>query len=405
MAIAVKPAGHRTGGSDVPSFVPWRRVLWVIFAVSLVLGMVGVAMRFVGGHLPAGYGSYVPWGLWIALYFHGVGIAAGAFAAAAVGYLLRLRGFDTRRSLRLATIIVAATVGPALLAVGLDLGRIERAWRVVVLPSFTSMMAFNTWTYIALLVLCAAVWWLSYRPDRGWLKPLLVLGVLLIIMVPSQSGAFFGVVDAKPYWHSALLPILLFVSAMTAGAALLLFVRATVADGEPPAARDDALAALRLLRTIVLVGILVYFVLEFAELSIALWNPQAEAPELALVLTGPYWWVFWIVHVGLGGLLPIALLVTRQPRAWVIAGAAVAVAFVSSRLNVLIPGQAVAELEGLQDAFVHPRLDYVYHATPMEYLVALFCVALGMAVVYLGLRLSDAVAARVEHKESRDVSG
>jgi protein NrfD len=397
-------APERPSTSDEPtvrSYAPWGRALWGVFAVSLVLGGVGVWLRLVEGHLPAGYGSYVPWGLWIAVYFHGVGIAAGALAVAAVGYLLGWSGFASRRSLRIATVVVAGSVAPALLAVGLDLGRMERAWRIIVSPSFTSMMAFNTWTYLALLAVCAGIWWMSYRTDRGWLKPLLVLAVLLIVMVPSQSGAFFGVVDAKPYWHSALLPILLFVSAMVAGSAVLLLVRALVADADGPEGRREAYPALEILRTIVLVGLGVYFVLEFAEFSIALWNPQAGSPELGLVLTGPYWWVFWIVHVLLGGIVPFALLATRRPRAWVVAGGLVGVTFVSSRLNVLIPGQAVAELEGLQEAFVHPRLDYLYQATAMEYLVTLFAVAVGLAIVYLGLRLSRALEDRISDQGER----
>jgi protein NrfD len=391
-------APEQLAGVDDPGpLAPWRRALWAVFAVSLVLGAVGVAMRVLEGHLPAGYGSYVPWGLWIAIYFHGVGIAAGAFAIAALGYLFRIDGFHSRRSLRITTVLVAATVGPALLGVGLDLGRMSRAWRIVLTPSFTSMMAFNTWTYIGLLVVCAAVWYLSYRPDRGWLKPLLVLGPLIAIMVPSQSGAFFGVVDAKPYWHSGLLPILLLVSAITAGAASLLVVRAVLADSDPPGSpeRRDALAALTGLRRIILVALLVYFLLEFAEFSIALWNPHSGSPELSLVLTGPYWWVFWLVHIVAGGIVPLALIASHRPKGWVIGSGLIAVTFISTRLNILVPGQAVTELEGLQDAFSHPRLDYLYHATPMEYLVSLFLVALGLAVLYVGARLSTALESRL----------
>jgi protein NrfD len=382
------------------SLVPWRRALWGVFAVTLVLGLVGLGMRTVDGHLPAGYGSYVPWGLWIAIYFHGVGIAAGAFAVSALGFLFRREGLDTPRSLRVACVLVAAMVAPALLAVGLDLGRMERAWRVFLAPSFTSMMAFNTFTYLAMLAVCALVWFLSYRSDREWLRPLLVLGILIAIMVPSQSGAFIGVVDAKPYWHSALLPILMFVSAMTAGTATLLVVRAVIGDVEGPDARAQALSVLRLLRVVLLAGLGVYFMLEFAEVSIELWDAQVTSPELSLVLTGPYWWVFWLVHVALGGIVPAVLLLTRRPRAWVVAGALIAVAFVSSRLNVLIPGQAIAELDGLQQAFVHPRLDYLYQATLMEYLVASFLVAMAMGIMYVGWRLSRALEPRLSGKGS-----
>jgi protein NrfD len=396
-----RPIDQRSPATSPRSLVPWRKALWVVFLASLALGSVGMAMRLLGGHLPAGYGSYVPWGLWVAIYTHGVGIAAGAFAVSTVGFLLRVEGFRTPRSLRLACVLVVAAFGPSLLIVGLDLGRMERAWRVLVTPSFTSMMAFNTWTYLALLAVCGAVWYLSYRPDRGWLRPLLVVGALLSIMIPIPSGVFFAVAQTNPYWHTALLPVLVFVSAMTAGAATLLLVRAIVADVEGPDLRRDALAALRLLRILVLVGIALYFVMELAEFWVAFWD--AGSPELSLVLTGPYWWVFWIVHVGLGGILPLGLLASRRPRAWVVAGALVAFAFVSSRLNVLIPGQAVSELEGLQEAFVHPRLDHLYQATPMEYLVGLFILALGMAIMYVGLRLSAALEPLLTHEESADV--
>jgi protein NrfD len=404
MTIAPPPPRTRTTEQPPAAFVPWRKALWAVFAVSLVLGVVGVVMRVVDGHLPAGYGSYVPWGLWIAIYFHGVGVAGGVFTLSALGYLLRRPGFDAPRHLRVATVLVVATMAPALLAVGLDLGQMLRAWRIVVTPAFSSMMAFNAWSYLALLAVCAGVWVLSYRPDRGWLKPLLVLGLLLSVMIPSQSGAFLGVSGAKPYWHSALLPILMLVSAMTAGAATLLVVRAVIGDGEPPGHRDTTVRALRLLRTVVLAGIGVYFVLEFAEFSIAYWSPASGTPELSLVVDGPYWWVFWIVHVLLGGVVAVALLATRHPRMWVLASALVAVAFVGSRLNVLIPGQAVAELDGLQEAFVHPRLDYLYQATVMEYLVALFLLALGMAILYVGLRVSSSVERRLIAKEPRDVT-
>lgn len=386
---------------------PWRSAILPIFVVSLLAGLVGMWMRITDGHLPAGYGSYVPWGLWIAIYFHGVGVAAGAFVMSAVGYLVGVPGLNTGRSLRVAAVVVAATVGPALLAVGLDLGHMLRAYRIVTAPSFTSMMAFNSWMYLALLAVTAVVFVLSLRPDRGWLKPVLVLGLVLSLMIPSQSGAFFGVVDAKPFWHSALLPVMMLTSGMTAGAATLLVVRALLTGRGIGGVRDDrraVLPVLSALRWVVLVGVLVYFVMEFAEFSFALWSPATTSPEVSMILTGSYWWVFWLVHVLAGGLVPLVLLAMRSPTVWVVGAGLVAVTFIATRLNVLIPGQSVGQLEGLQDAFQHPRLSYVYDATVMEYLVALFCLALAMAVMYVGLRVTAAMEARSTRKDKRHVS-
>jgi molybdopterin-containing oxidoreductase family membrane subunit len=375
-----------------------NRLLWAIWGILLLLGLFGVYQRFTQGHLPAGYGSYVPWGLWVALYFHGVGIAGGAFIIGAGAYILDLPGFRSRWALRATIVLSAAAIIPAFVGVWFDLGHMERSHYIFTSPAFTSMMAFNAWMY-GVFMLCAVIaWLLSYRTQSGWLKPVLCLGVLFSVLFPSQSGAFFGVVDAKAHWHSALLPMVFLTSAITAGAATLLLVRAIITrpavdanSAEAPAEHD---AAIRTLRLITLAGLCVYFVLEFAEFSIALWNPVSHAPAVDLVLWGPYWWVFWIIHLAIGGLLALILLSTRNRAFWTLAAFIVAITFVSARLNVLIPGQAVGEIQGLQEAFQHDRLKYIYHATAMEYFVGMFLLAVGMAVFFVGQRISSILSDR-----------
>jgi molybdopterin-containing oxidoreductase family membrane subunit len=306
----------------------------------------------------------------------------------ALGYLLDWRGFRSVVALRMTIVLSVACILPAFLGVLLDLGHMERASNIFTTPSFTSMMTFNAWMYSGYMVIAGLIWWLSFRPDRGWMKPLICLGALLSVMFPSQSGAFFGVVDAKPYWHSALLPMMFLTSAVAAGSATLL-VAHTLCSGLP-----DSADAVRRLRTFVLAAVCVYFVFEFAEFSIALWNPTAHAPALELVLFGPYWWVFWIVHLLVGGLLVLALLATGSRGAWTLGSLLAAVCFVSARLNVLVPGQAVSEILGLQEAFQHPRLTFIYNATAMEYFVGCFMLAVGMAVFFIGNRISGMLAAR-----------
>lgn len=385
----------RAGGQDTRTRAGWVRALWILWAVLLVLGIVGVVLRLTQGHLPAGYGSYVPWGLWVALYFHGVGIAGGAFVLGALGYMLNVPGFRQRTMLRATIVLSIAAVLPSFLGVWLDLGRMDRAYRIFTAPTFTSMMAFNAWMYNGFILVAAIAWALSYRRDTGWLKPVLALGVFLSILFPSQSGAFFGVVDAKPYWHSALLPMLFLTSALTAGAATLLVVRALLGPGgSTEGDREEYQAAIARLRIATLVGMVVYFVFEFAEFSTAFWNPASDAPALRLVLFGPYWWVFWIVHLLLGGVIPLALLSLPRREHWTLAALLVAVTFISARLNILVPGQAVGEIRGLQEAFQHPRLKYIYHATPMEYLVGAFLLAVGIAIFVVGCHAGARVAAR-----------
>ncbi|AXA37140.1 MAG: polysulfide reductase [Candidatus Sumerlaea sp.] len=381
----------------VPPSLPLKPLLWLVWFVSVLVGGYGVYLRLTQGHLPAGYGSYVPWGLWIALYFHGVGMAGGVFVISALGYLLRWRGFAHERSLRLAIVLSVASIIPAFLGVFLDLGRMDRAVRIAAHPNFTSMMAFNAWMYGLYMCVAAVIFFLSYRPQTPWLRPLLCVGMLLSTMFPSQSGAFFGVVDARSYWHNPLLPVLFFTSAVTAGSALLLVVRYIV--GGTSCAQN--VAALRSLRNITIGGLVLYLFFEFAEISISLWNPMSHAPAVELVLFGSYWWVFWLIHLLAGGVVAFVLLVRRhQILSWAVGALLVAVTFVSARLNVLIPGQVVSELHGLQEAFYHPRLQYLYHPTAMEYYVGLFMVAVGLTIFFVGWRISQLLEATSQPSQS-----
>ncbi|GAB4130946.1 MAG: polysulfide reductase NrfD [Thermogutta sp.] len=379
-------------GYSRPISPPIKYALWALWLIALAVGLVGVYQRWAMGHLPAGYGSFVPWGLWVAIYFHGVGIAGGAFLLGAGGFLLDWPGFRHPATLRMVIVLSVAAIIPAFMGVWLDLGHMERASYIFLSPNFNSMMTLNAWMYTAFIILAAVCWLLSFQPNSGWLKPLLAPAILFSILFPSQSGAFFGVVEAKGFWHSALLPMLFLASAITAGCAALFAVRALLGPGAESVQEHEA--ALNRLRIVTLIGLAVYFVFEFAEFSIALWNPEVHAPAIELILRGPYWWVFWIVHLILGGILPFALFLTRRRDFWWIAAVLVAVCFISARLNVLIPGQAVGELEGLQEAFHHERLKYIYHATPMEYFVGLFLLAVGMAVFFVGNKINDLAARR-----------
>ena len=377
----------------LPAALPWRQILWAVWLTFGILGVIGLAQRFLQGHLPAGYGSYVPWGLWIGIYFHGVGMAGGAFLLGSLGYLLGWRGFHDEKNLRQVIVLSVAAIIPAFFAVWLDLGQLSRFQNIFLHPSFTSMMAFNSWMYSAFLLLAAVIWWMSYDPKRHiWLKPFLCLSLLFSILFPSQSGAFFGVVDAKGFWHSPLLPMMFLVSAITAGSALLLLARVLIEASADHKLSGEELenehALIRVLRRVILAGVSAYFIFEFAEFSIVLWNPYLHAPALELILFGPYWWVFWIIHLFIGGMVPLILLASKWHFGWTIAALLVSVCFISARLNVLIPGQAISELHGLQEAFQDDRLRYIYNATPMEYFVGLLAVAIGMAIFVVGRRIN-----------------
>ena len=373
----------------------WLRRLWVL---ALVVGIVGMVQKFTAGERTAGYGSYVPWGLWVAIYFHAVGIAGGVFLAGVLGHLAGLEAF--RRHLRLTLWVSGSALVTGFLAIWLDLGQPWRAYLILLSPNFTSMLAFNSWMYGVFLASLAVAYVLAGRRahagavnDRsGWLAPVLMFGLTMALAFPSQSGAFLGVLGARTFWNNPLLPILFLAGAVTSGAATLFLVHTFLAA---PGRLDDA--HFRYLRRVTLWGMGIYFALEFSEFSIGFWAPGGEArASLELILFGPFWWVFWLVHLG-GAAVAAWLLLRGRSLAAVGTGAfLVALTFVSSRLNILIPGQLVSELHGLREAFWHPRLSSHYVATLNEYLVAIFIGVVGTALVYAGLRAASTGSGRKE---------
>jgi molybdopterin-containing oxidoreductase family membrane subunit len=378
------------------------KVLWLLIFLP---GLIGILIKIISGERMTGYGSYIPWGLWIAVYFHAVGISGGAFAVGVIGYFRGVRGL--RENLRITFLLSAVSLMTGLLSIWLDLGHPFRVYRIMISPNFGSMLTFNAWMYGIFLVLVGIMFYLSLKKnsegdtnDRtGWLVPLLMLGVILSIAYPSQSGAFFGVVDAKPFWSSAILPVLFLTSAVTSGASAMLLVHYYLL-GESAGSANPGEGPFPYLRKIILAGIALYLLGEFSEYSLALWSPISHIKEtILLIMFGRFWWVFWIIHIG-GTLAGFYLLFRSRSLNRLAAGALIIVtSFISTRLNVLIPGQSIAELKGLNEAFTHPRLSFSYAPTVVEYLVALFVLAFGLALFYFSQQFLMKLIEKIKGKQ------
>jgi len=384
-----------------------KRILVGVWAVAFVAGAIGVLWRLVSED--ADFGSYIPWGLWVALYAWFVGVSAGAFMLFSAGEVFRIERL--RRVGRPALVISFASLVSGLVVVGLDLGHFWRFMNVYIYGNSSSLMAWEISLYTAFGVLLPLMLVLAFRNelarfkplarlagtpgvDSAWVRPLALVGGVLALAVSGATGALFGIVGSRPYWHTGLLPLLFVAAALlTAAAALAVFATLTVDErGEHDADEVSFLGRL----TLAFLGIVV--LIEWADVSIA-WTQHSQAAAgwaaWDLVLTGPRWWVFWLVHLGLGVLIPALLLLIwpRRIGAVGLAAGLIAVTFVSVRLNVVIPGLAVPQIEGLDEAYTGPGLTFSYTPTLQEWLVAVFAGALFVGIIGLWYRFVPAAAA------------
>lgn len=391
-----------------------KPLFWAAGIVLFLLGIPGWYDRFVHGHLNANYGSLVPWGLWVAAYIYFIGLSAGAFLISSLVYVFNFKQYEKVGRVALFTAIV--TLFLALLSIWADLGHMWRFWHVYVYPNFRSPMAWMIWLYTGYFLLVATELWFLLRRDlilgsqgTGWkarvyrvlklgasdlsdaaaardrrvVRVLATIGVPLAVMFHGGVGALFGVVAARPAWHSGLFPILFLLSALASGGALLTVIAAIFQDGWRRN-RDTVIALGRLVLFLLVLDVL----FQFSEILIAYaGGVPGHTSSLDLILRGQYWWVFWIWQLGLGTLIPIILLASRtrtDPRFVSLAGLLIAAGFIGVRLNIVIPGLATEEIKGLTDAIASSRISTDYFPTVTEWLLTAGVVGLGLLLFGLG---------------------
>mgnify|MGYP005848770349 CR=1 FL=1 len=356
-----------------------RTTGWILFAILTLVGLVGVFLRLTNGHELAAYGSYIPWGLWVATYIFFAGLSAGAYAVAVLGNVLGVEKLKPLTPLALA--IALACLGAALVTVWFDLGHMERVFNVFLRPHFTSMMAWMVWLYTAYALTVLLALYGLWQGRQGLTRIALAVGTPLVIFYPGAAGALFGTVVAQSLWHSPVFPILFLFGGMLSGVALVTFANAFFTRrGDPGYAERVYLLGRMTLGLAVL-----YLILEWAEYSIPMWYQVGHEFEALMgVLFGPFWFVFWIFHLLLGMAVPIFLLVRypRNPVAVGWAGFWAASMFLAVRLNLVVPSQVQPQLEGLVSAYRDHRLTYSYFPSLFEWSVVAFSVALAIAIAY-----------------------
>ena len=391
-----------------------KRAFWIVGLVGLVPMVWALWVRFFVHPDQSDLGSIVPWGLHVAQYIYFVGLSAGAFLLSSLVYVFGVKRFEPIGRLAVFTAIVTLLL--ALLTIGLDIGHVERFWHVFVYANFSSPMAWMIWLYSIYFALLIVEFWFLMRRDLvvggtmpGWrgrlsrvltlgsrdtseatdlrdarrVRILATIGVPLAIMFHGGVGALFGVVASREFWNSGMYPIIFLISALASGGALLVVASAIFQEGWK-AHREMIVDLGRIVLALVLLDI----GFQSSEFLIGLYGSDPSyLASFRLVVSGPYWYVFWVVQILVGVVVPIAILASplrRDPRAVIVACTAVVVGFIGVRLNIVIPGLSPEEITGLTEAASDPRISSDYFPTVWEWVLSFGILAVGLVIFGLG---------------------
>lgn len=360
-----------------------KKLTYLVGGLLLLLGLYGFGSRLFFGERDVNYGSYVVWGLWVAMYLFFAGVSTGSYMIATLDYLFGIRLFKGTGKAALWAALV--TMPAALITIGFDLGHMERIWKVYLQPDLVSLLAQMVWGYTIFIgVILLSLWVVFKKPQAGWLKPLFAFGLFMAIFLSGGVGALLGVNASRSYWHVGLLPAQFPFFSLASGAALMLLILGWFAPADE---RRPQLLWVLSLTTVVLTVLKLYFLWTDFSQSIYGGIPD-NVNAVNSVLFGDYAWAFWILQIGLGTLIPVIVLL--QPRLaknglWAGAmGFFILVGFGVARANIVFPALSVPELEGLSTAFTGPHLSFNYFPSLMEWSVVFGVVGLATLGFLLG---------------------
>ena len=357
------------------------KILIPVLIALVFLGAIGAWDRLSTGKLSLNLGSYIPWGIWVGLYIYLVGLSGGAFL---IVFLHHALGIGVLRRASLYALPVAlVTICAGLLLVLVDLGHMGRFWTLYTRPNPTSILAWMVWVYTAYVIVLLAMLYAVATGKQQWLKALAILGFLFVVTFGGGEGALFGVLGSKAQWNSGVQPIRFLFSAFLSGGGLVAFTLVAFRHWDVDQEHHRQMEFLRYL----ILGLLsLNLLIELAEFSVTSYSSTpAVAEAYDLMIFGSYWWLFWIVQIGIGLVIPLVLLVSPCDGKAVtlgIAGLLIAIGLAGTKQNFVYLGLAVPDFRALPEVYVHARLSVVYVPSLTEWFIAIGVVA-AAALVFL----------------------
>lgn len=272
----------------------------------------------------------------IALYLFIGGIAVGTyiFSIAANFWIKKFKPFA-----RTAALAAPIFLTVALIILLLDLGQILRAWRLFVNFNPTSALSWGVLFLSTFFLISLIYAYYSLKGREAEVKILVYIGILFALLSATYAAVLLIQAPSRPLWHSSLLPVLFVNGGLISGIAVVILISAIRGESEklPVPVLGKLLAWL-------LVFELSLLLTEF----ITLFHGGTEYTRMAQYITaGPYAYLFWLVEIGIGAVLPVVIFffIKRQsPKILAVASLAALIGVFAMRFVIVVGGQLPTHL-------------------------------------------------------------
>jgi Ni/Fe-hydrogenase subunit HybB-like protein len=384
----------------------WRFYAWmsVLTAIALV-GANAWAHQMASGLHITGMTDHVSWGLYVANFTFGVGLAAGAVMMVIPAYLYD--DHEMHDVVIVGEILAIAAITVCLLFIVVDMGRPDRFWHIVpAIGRFNWPLSMLSWDVIVLngyllinLHICGYLVYtrfLGRRPAKRWYLPFVFLSIGWAISIHTVTAFLYCGLGGRPFWNSALLAPRFIASAFITGPAFVIVLLQFVARLTPFRVGSGPITTLS---SVMRVTVPINLFMMVSEMFTALYTGGVHGSSVRYLLLGLHGYhalVPWIWTALALNVLSAALLFSPRSRTnRGVLHAACAAAFcgvwIEKGMGLIIPGFIPSTL--------HEMVEYL--PTLIEWKVMAGIWAAGLMVLTLALKIALGVLVEAQARESR----
>jgi len=278
--------------------------------LTVLLCVTGVALYAahymdINGHHVTGMNNQIVWGM---PHVFAIFLIVAASGALNVGSIASVFGnIDYNPLARLSALLAIALLAGGLAVLVLDLGQPDRLIVAMTYYNFKSIFAWNIFLYTGFILIVAVYLWMMFeRRFNRYSKPIGMFAFVWRFILTTGTGSIFGFLVARQAYDAAIMAPLFIVMSLSFGTASFILVLIATYKWTQRPLSDDIVNKLRKLNGIFVAAVL-YIVLAYHLTN--LYATEHHGVERFILLEGgAITFVFWVVQILIGGVIPLILL-------------------------------------------------------------------------------------------------
>ncbi len=370
---------------------PGYLALFGLLGLIVLVGLYAAFTMEIRGHIITGMNNSIVWGTPHVFAVFLIVAASGALNVASIAtvfgrYMYKPLG-------RLSALVAIALLTGGLAVLVLDLGQPMRGVLPFIKLNFMSIFSWNMWLYSGFFIAVGIYLWMDMEPRMNkYHKPAGFLAFFWRLTLTTGTGSIFGFLVARPAYDAAIMAPMFIIMSFLFGLAIFNLVLLAAYNWTKRPLGDAVIGKLRNLLGI-FAGAVLYFtvVQHISNLYVA---EHAGVERFILLEGGIITNMFWIGHVLIGTVIPIALvylpMFNKSRLAFAVASLLAIIGGLAQVYVIIIGGQAYP-LEMFPDKIISSSFQdgqvMNYSASMLEVLLGIGGFAIALIIIVFGIKI------------------